>query len=135
MAEKRTESLDPPFVNDNLYDNEHNSSVNVDKQIIADKQTSSRTNSEGTGVDNGFQNSNVIQDTGPQKLLSYRYALVMWGTLGFINLYFQRVNLSGKTVFIVMFVGNVQRNNVHPKITLSVLPYVADSMVSHMKAL
>jgi len=37
----------------------------------------------------------------PSKLLSYRYALVFWGWLGFINLYFQRVNLSVAMVAMV----------------------------------
>jgi len=44
---------------------------------------------------------NGIADSGPPKLLSYRYALVFWGTLGFINLYFQRVNLSVAMVAMV----------------------------------
>ena len=56
-------------------------------------------NSEKNDTQNSWNadppETNPIQEEGPSKLLSYRYALVMWGTLGFINLYFQRVNLSG----------------------------------------
>ena len=57
---------------------------------------------------NDLQSSkNGPKDLGPPKLLSYRYALVWWGTLGFINLYFQRVNLSGKAIdFLCFFVSN-----------------------------
>jgi len=51
---------------------------------------------------NDLQSSkNGPKDLGPPKLLSYRYALVWWGTLGFINLYFQRVNLSVAMVAMV----------------------------------
>ena len=68
----------------------------VENEAPVPAEAHHQQNGTSSATDNFEAPKTPTSSFGPPKLLSYRYAMVFWGTLGFINLYFQRVNLSGK---------------------------------------